>query len=64
MAIILIIEDNGLGFEVPSKLPKREKGGFGLVGMRERASLIGGTFEIESAPGKGTTVFIRVPLVS
>lgn len=61
---LLIIEDNGQGFEVPSKLPRREKGGFGLVGMRERASLIGGTFEIESAPGKGTTVFIRVPLVS
>ena len=30
--------------------------------MRERASLIGGTFEIESAPGSGTAVLIRVPI--
>ncbi|MEZ5423218.1 MAG: PAS domain S-box protein [Pyrinomonadaceae bacterium] len=62
--LLLIIEDNGLGFDVQSKLPRRERGGFGLVGMRERASMIGGSFEIESAPKKGTTVFIRVPLVS
>lgn len=34
----------------------------GLVGMRERASLIGGEVEIETAPGKGTTIFVRVPI--
>ena len=34
----------------------------GLVGMRERTALIGGEFEIESAPGKGTTIYVRVPV--
>ena len=36
--------------------------GFGLIGMQERAAVIGGTLEIETAPGKGTTVFVQVPL--
>ena len=34
--------------------------GFGLLGMQERASLIGATVEIESTAGKGTTVFLRM----
>jgi signal transduction histidine kinase len=33
----------------------------GLLGMRERAGLVGGTLEVEPAPGAGTTVFARVP---
>ena len=33
--------------------------GMGLVGMRERAALIGAALQVESAPGKGTTVFLR-----
>jgi len=33
--------------------------GMGLIGMRERASLIGATLLIESSPGEGTTVFVR-----
>jgi len=62
--LLLIVEDNGKGFEVQlDDLPKQKKG-FGLVGMRERASLIGGSFDIESTSGKGTTVFVRVPLQS
>ncbi|HTH36935.1 MAG TPA: ATP-binding protein, partial [Pyrinomonadaceae bacterium] len=35
--------------------------GMGLTGMRERAALIGGTLELESAPGSGTTIYVRVP---
>ncbi len=58
--IILIIEDDGEGFDTEDKI-NREKG-IGLIGMRERASLIGGTFEIESAPDKGTTIYVRVPV--
>ncbi len=61
--IILIIEDDGKGFD-PSKLKAIERSGrgLGLLGMRERATLIGGDLEIESAAGRGTTIFVRVPL--
>ena len=34
----------------------------GLLGMRERVALVGGTMEVESGPGQGTTVLVRVPL--
>jgi two-component system, chemotaxis family, sensor kinase Cph1 len=37
-------------------------GRLGLLGMRERVTILGGEFEIESAPGAGTTVFATVPL--
>ena len=58
----LIIEDNGVGFD-PSNVVRERKarGGLGLLGMRERALLIGGTVEIESAPGAGSTIYVRVP---
>ncbi len=61
--IILIIEDDGIGF-IPAKMktPDRSGRGLGLLGMRERATLIGGDVEIESAPGTGTTIYARVPL--
>jgi signal transduction histidine kinase len=36
----------------------------GLVGMRERTALMGGTLEIESRPGEGTTVYVRIPVTS
>ena len=58
--IVLIVEDDGAGFNTEDKM-NREKG-IGLIGMEERAALIGGTLEIESAEGKGTTVFARVPV--
>lgn len=57
--VVLIVEDNGRGFEWD--LPPG-RGGLGLLGMRERAELVGGAVEIESAPDKGTTVFFQVPL--
>jgi PAS domain S-box-containing protein len=55
----LIIEDNGVGFD-PSTVRNGGQG-FGLIGMRERAALVGADLEIESTAGKGTTVFVRVP---
>jgi signal transduction histidine kinase len=61
--MLLIIEDNGRGFEPSENRTNKESGsGLGVVGMRERAAIVGGTLEIESAPGKGTTIFARVPL--
>lgn len=61
-SLVLIVEDNGKGFE-PTETNIRIPGrGLGLVGMNERASLIGAAIEIESVPKKGTTVFVRLPL--
>ena len=57
--IVLIVEDDGEGFN--PNLKKNRSQGLGLIGMQERAALLKGTFEIESAPKQGTTVFIRVP---
>lgn len=60
--LLLIIEDNGVGFDPERvKAPRRSGQGLGLLGMRERTALVGGEFEIESTPGSGTTVYIRVP---
>ena len=61
-AICLKIKDNGKSFRVRHVLhPKRNKR-LGLLGMRERLEMVGGTFSIESARGKGTTVRARIPL--
>jgi signal transduction histidine kinase len=57
--VSLIVEDNGIGFD-PSTLATPGEG-FGLTGMRERAALAGAAFQIEAAPGRGTTVILRVP---
>lgn len=56
--ILLEISDAGVGFE-PAKTSKE---GFGLEGMRKRASLLGGSATIESRPGRGTRVSIDLPL--
>ncbi len=60
--IVLLVEDNGKGFN-PEATKNRRKG-IGLIGMKERAALVGGTLEIESVPGRGTTIFVRVPASS
>ena len=54
---MLVIEDDGVGVE-PSETDQGGAG-MGLIGMRERAALIGATLLIESSPGEGTTVFVR-----
>ena len=60
--IVLIIEDDGRGFDPAANEPGESGGGLGLLGMRERAAIVGATLEIESAPGNGTTIFARVPI--
>ncbi|MBW3624249.1 MAG: PAS domain S-box protein [Armatimonadetes bacterium] len=61
--IDLIVEDNGSGFDPDEALYGPAAGHhLGLRGMRERAALLGGTLEVESEPGLGTTLFIRVPM--
>ena len=56
----LSIADNGHGFE--PEQANRER--FGLTGMNERMHLLGGTFHIESTPGQGAQVRVRVPLIA
>ncbi|MCU0296213.1 MAG: histidine kinase [Candidatus Nanopelagicales bacterium] len=56
-----LVADNGVGFD-PSRLDGKERRTFGLDIMRERAEDVGGTLQIESAPGDGTRVVISVPL--
>lgn len=58
--VSLIVEDDGIGFDVAQQLGVRQR--FGVTGMRERALLLGGEFDIESTSGKGTTVVARIPL--
>jgi signal transduction histidine kinase len=55
------IKDDGRSFQVEKKLHTRGNKRLGLLGMRERVEMVGGTFGIESAPGKGTTVRVDVP---
>jgi two-component system, NarL family, sensor kinase len=55
----LTVQDNGQGFTIGDLSGESR---FGLIGMRERARLLGGGFEIESEPGAGTTITADVPL--
>jgi len=61
-SLVLSIKDNGLGFDPSAPQPdRRDKGGFGLIGMHERARLLGGQLEVTSAPNEGTRVVVTVP---
>lgn len=59
--IVLLIEDNGAGFEVPNESELFENGHFGLLGMKERAQLCNGTFMIHSIEGTGTCITVEIP---
>jgi signal transduction histidine kinase len=56
--LAVIVEDDGVGFD-PACVAATAPEGLGLVGMRERAALIGGELEVESTPGVGTVVYVR-----
>ncbi len=58
--IVLEVRDNGRGGAVAQE-SGFAPGHFGMTGMRERAEAIGGTLEVESEPGRGTTIRLRVP---
>ena len=57
--VSLVVEDDGVGFDLGGVDADRR--GFGLLGMQERAALVGATLHIESAPGEGTTILVRMP---
>jgi PAS domain S-box-containing protein len=56
--VLLIIEDDGVGFEA-GETGAGDRG-FGLLGMQERAALVGASLEIESSAGQGTTILVRM----
>jgi two-component system sensor histidine kinase DegS len=60
--LVLSVIDDGVGFDLPPQPDVLTRAGhFGLMGMRERATLIGGSFHVDTAPGKGTRVTVRLP---
>jgi signal transduction histidine kinase len=57
----LVVRDDGQGFPIAETAELARRGSFGLMGIRERTKLFGGTFHVESEPGKGTCVTIFLP---
>ncbi|MDP2919054.1 MAG: GAF domain-containing sensor histidine kinase [Dehalococcoidia bacterium] len=63
--VTLAIEDNGQGFELPARVEDLATAGkLGLVGMRERAQLIGARLSVKSEPGKGAIITVELPIAS
>jgi signal transduction histidine kinase len=60
--VAVLVEDNGRGFD-PDHLARGmdSEQGFGLLGIRERARLLGGSLTISSTPGVGTSLRVLVP---
>jgi len=63
-AVGLTIQDDGKGFQTERASDNKKSERLGLIGMRERLEMVRGSFEIRSAPGKGTTVRAQVPLTN
>ena len=62
-SVQLIVEDDGQGFDVERVMDAHpHEGNLGLYGMQERAALLGGTLTVESTLGRGTSLFVRIPL--
>lgn len=59
--IQLSVADDGRGFDLPAPVVQGSTGGLGLLGMRERAALLGGELDIETEPGQGTSVTAVIP---
>lgn len=60
--IVLCITDDGNGFDVKNTLKEYHKGRIGLFGMQERASIIGGSLDIQSRKGHGTRILAEIPV--
>lgn len=57
----VVLEDDGCGFDADANL-QNAGGRLGLFGMEERAQLVGGSLAVESSPGQGTSIYLRVPV--
>ena len=60
--VCMEIKDDGKSFQVDRVLQGKGSKHLGLLGMRERLEMVGGSFEFESAPGNGTSIAVRIPL--
>jgi signal transduction histidine kinase len=62
--LVIIVEDDGDGFDVQELMKHPIKGGrgLGILGMKERASLLDGIFQIHSVPGEGTRMCLQIPM--
>lgn len=61
-AVCMRITDDGKAFDVARELGASKRRHLGLVGMRERAEIVGGRFTVQSTPGAGTTIEVRIPI--
>lgn len=63
--VVLSVEDDGRGFDMTA-LPRRREihSGLGLIGMRERSEILGGTFTIASEPDHGTRIQVQIPITA
>src|ERR1019366_8903656 len=59
LELVLEVLDNGKGFEDVAGTTEKS---LGFLGMKERALILGGKFEVSSSPGQGTSITVRVPL--
>jgi signal transduction histidine kinase len=59
--VILDVQDDGVGFDPAAPRQAGPERGYGLLALRERAVQLGGSLEVESAPGEGTTVVLALP---
>lgn len=57
-----LVHDDGMGFDVPAVLSRKDRTGLGLVGIRERLDAVGGTLQIDSAVGRGTELLVKIPV--
>jgi signal transduction histidine kinase len=60
--VLIEIEDDGKGFDPESASRREGRRPWGLMGIRERAEILGGTATVESEPGQGTRVAVRIPI--
>ncbi|MDP9372064.1 MAG: GAF domain-containing protein, partial [Chloroflexota bacterium] len=61
-SLVLTVADDGVGFDPAVARPSGLGGGFGLIGLRERVALLGGSLQLDSAPDEGTRVRVTVPV--
>jgi len=60
-AVLMEISDDGRSFDAEHVLDSLRNKRLGLIGMRERVEMVGGSFRVDSAPGRGTTISAKIP---